>query len=73
MEDAFDKKHKKSQVLADHAKGILAGGVTSELRASSPYPLFIERAEGAHKWDADGNEYIDYCMGSAALMLGHAR
>jgi glutamate-1-semialdehyde 2,1-aminomutase len=72
MKDAFDEKHQKSQVLADQAKGILAGGVTHELRAASPYPLFIERAEGAHKWDVDGNEYIDYCMGSAALMLGHA-
>ncbi|MDA1000387.1 MAG: aspartate aminotransferase family protein, partial [bacterium] len=56
----------------DEAKNVLAGGVTSELRASDPFPLFIERAEGARKWDADGNEYIDYSMGSAALLLGHA-
>ena len=30
------------------------------------------RAKGAHKWDADGNEYVDYAMGSASMLLGHA-
>ncbi len=72
MNDAFEKKHGTSRTLAERAKGILAGGVSGEFRAASPFPVFIDRAEGARKWDADGNEFIDYSMGSAALMLGHA-
>jgi len=35
-------------------------------------PFFIERAEGAKIWDADGNEYIDYVCSWGALILGHA-
>jgi glutamate-1-semialdehyde 2,1-aminomutase len=36
-----------------------------------PFPLFVERADGAYKWDADGNQYIDYWMGHGALLFGH--
>ena len=70
--DTFEKEREGSKALFEKAQGILAGGVTSELRTAAPFPLFIERAEGARKWDTDGNEYIDYSMGSAALLLGHA-
>jgi glutamate-1-semialdehyde 2,1-aminomutase len=37
-----------------------------------PFPIAVARASGARKWDVDGNEYIDYHLGSAALLLGHA-
>ncbi|MFC1491287.1 aspartate aminotransferase family protein [Nitrospinota bacterium] len=70
--EAFERSRQKSKALSERAKRSIAGGVTSELRAASPFPIFFERAEGSHKWDVDGNEYIDYCMGSAALLLGHA-
>ena len=36
-----------------------------------PYGIYCERAEGARKWDADGNEYVDYYGGHGALLLGH--
>jgi glutamate-1-semialdehyde 2,1-aminomutase len=35
-------------------------------------PLFIERGKGSHMWDADNNEYIDYCSSWGPLILGHA-
>ncbi len=35
-------------------------------------PLFIERGKGAHIWDADGNEFIDFCCSWGPLILGHA-
>src|SRR5262245_40273033 len=37
-----------------------------------PFPLYVARAEGAFKWDVDGNRYIDYWMGHGALLLGHS-
>jgi glutamate-1-semialdehyde 2,1-aminomutase len=70
--DDFESARVRSKALAERAKGAIAGGVTSELRAALPFPIFIDRADGSRKWDADGNEYIDYSMGSAALMLGHS-
>ena len=39
---------------------------------SDPFPLVIARGSGPRKWDIDGNEYVDYGMGSASLLLGHA-
>src|SRR5206468_4858430 len=32
---------------------------------------YVARAEGAYKWDVDGNRYVDYWMGHGALLLGH--
>ena len=72
MTEAFERSRPTSKALFARAQGTLAGGITSELRAAEPFPIFIDRAEGSRKWDVDGNEYVDYSMGSAALLLGHA-
>jgi glutamate-1-semialdehyde 2,1-aminomutase len=51
----------------------LAGGVSSGLRRSArPYPLFYTHGSGAHVWDVDRNEYIDYGLAWGPLILGHA-
>jgi glutamate-1-semialdehyde 2,1-aminomutase/spore coat polysaccharide biosynthesis protein SpsF len=34
-------------------------------------PLFLQRADGSHVWDVDGNEYIDYPMALGPIVLGH--
>lgn len=36
------------------------------------YPLVVERGQGSHIWDVDGNEYIDMTMGFGALLFGHS-
>lgn len=41
-------------------------------RRGHPYPQFIARAKGAHVWDADGHQFVDYTMGWGATILGHA-
>jgi glutamate-1-semialdehyde 2,1-aminomutase len=38
----------------------------------SPFPPFMDRAKGARLWDADGNEYIDFCLGDTGAMAGHS-
>lgn len=38
----------------------------------SPGPIFLERGDGSHVWDADGNEYVDFMMSFGALIHGHA-
>jgi glutamate-1-semialdehyde 2,1-aminomutase len=32
--------------------------------------IVIARGEGA-VWDEDGNEYVDYLIGSGPMLLGH--
>ena len=61
--------------LFESAKKFFPGGVNSPVRAFKSVggnPLFIDRGKGSHIWDADGNEYIDYCCSWGPLILGHA-
>ncbi len=63
----------RSQELLDRAKQLLPGGVSSNVRISSPpFPLFFEKAEGATITDVDGNTYIDYVLGQGPMLLGHS-
>ena len=36
------------------------------------YPLVMERGEGAHVWDVDGNRFLDFTTGIAVTSTGHA-
>lgn len=56
---------------AHRARLALPGGVSHELRYRDPHPVFIDRAQGAEKWDVEGRRYVDFKMGSASQMLGH--
>lgn len=60
-----------SAALAARAAESLPGGVTHDSWYLQPYPTFVARASGSHKWDVDGNEYVDYAGGHGALLLGH--
>jgi glutamate-1-semialdehyde 2,1-aminomutase len=68
---AYRAKTPKSAELAERARESFPSGITHDSRHISPYGLYITRAEGGHKWDADGNEYVDFFGGHGALILGH--
>ena len=64
-----------SQKLYQRAVQRIPGGVNSPVRAWRAVggePIFIQRARGAHLWDADGREYIDYVGSWGPMILGHA-
>ncbi len=68
-------KQDQSEKLYNEALEYLPGGVDSPVRAFRSVggtPLFIEKGKGSRFTDADGNEYIDYCMSWGPLILGHA-
>jgi glutamate-1-semialdehyde 2,1-aminomutase len=69
---AFARQRPKARALYERARSLLAGGVGHDLRYNDLAPTYVTHAQGARKWDVDGNEYIDYGMGNAALLLGHA-
>jgi glutamate-1-semialdehyde 2,1-aminomutase len=65
----------KSQALFAEALKFIPGGVNSPVRAFRAVggqPFFVNRAKGAHVWDVDGNEYIDYVCTWGPAILGHA-
>ena len=66
--------HTLSRQLFERARLSIPGGVNSPVRAYRSVggtPPFIERGEGSHIFDADGNEYIDYIGSWGPLILGH--
>lgn len=68
-------KTTESAQLFEKAKTFFPGGVNSPVRAFKSVggnPLFMDRGKGSHIWDADNNEYIDYCCSWGPLILGHA-
>ena len=69
--ERYIQKFRTSGELYERGKGVVAGGSHGS-RAVHPHPLFVNEAEGAVKYDVDGNELIDYMMGYGALLLGHA-
>ncbi|MGD0738142.1 MAG: glutamate-1-semialdehyde 2,1-aminomutase [Terracidiphilus sp.] len=65
----------RSQALQERAERYFPGGVNSPVRAFRAVggaPPFIDRAESAYLYDADGNRYIDYFGSWGPMILGHA-
>ncbi|MGZ4967519.1 MAG: glutamate-1-semialdehyde 2,1-aminomutase, partial [Chthoniobacterales bacterium] len=65
----------RSSHLFAAARARIPGGVNSPVRAFRGLgrePFFVDRAAGAHIWDVDGNELIDYVGTWGPAILGHA-
>ena len=70
----MSKSYAKSDQLFEAAKKVIPGGVNSPVRAFRSVgrnPIFIERAEGAHLYDVDGNKYLDLICSWGPMILGH--
>ncbi|WP_217698224.1 aspartate aminotransferase family protein [Novosphingobium mathurense] len=61
----------KSDAYHEAARGIIPGGVNSNVRLGG-WPLCFESARGPILVDLDGNEYVDYALGMGPAILGHA-
>jgi glutamate-1-semialdehyde 2,1-aminomutase len=75
MPSATSRKVEQSRRLQQRAESMIPGGVNSPVRAFRSVggdPPFIVKGQGAHMWDADGNELIDYIGSWGPLILGHA-
>ena len=66
----FDEKCGRSKVMTDEAKKYIPGGVQHNLAFNYPFPIAIEKAEGAYMWDLDGNRYIDFLQAGGPTVLG---
>ncbi|HTY87558.1 MAG TPA: glutamate-1-semialdehyde 2,1-aminomutase [Candidatus Acidoferrum sp.] len=65
----------KSEALFAEALEYIPGGVNSPVRAFRAvggHPFFVRRAKGAHVWDVDGHELVDYVLTWGPAILGHA-
>ncbi|HKI36157.1 MAG TPA: aminotransferase class III-fold pyridoxal phosphate-dependent enzyme [Gemmataceae bacterium] len=68
----YEASFPTSRRLYEQARTVFPNGVTHDLRSLEPFPIYVERALGSHKWDVDGHELIDYWSGHGAILLGHS-
>jgi len=64
----------RNDQLFERAKQFIPGGVNSPVRAFRAVggtPRFVQRAQGAYFWDANGQKYIDYIGSWGPMILGH--
>lgn len=61
---------------AARLRELVPGGAHTYAKGPDQYPLdcapIITRGSGAHVWDVDGNEYVEYGSGLRSVILGHA-
>ncbi len=68
---AYRARTPRAAELARQARDFIPSGIVHDSRRTWPYSIYGDRAAGSHKWDVDGNEYIDYYGGHGSLILGH--
>lgn len=68
----LDARTKKSAQMYERARQTLSGGVASSYQLRDPWPIYLERGAGAHVWDVDGNQMVDFHNGFGSMVQGHA-
>ena len=70
----FLQRNPKSRTLADQSSKHWLRGVPMHWMVDwgTPFPLFIAHATGVDLSDADGNTYVDFCLGDTGAMFGHS-
>ncbi len=68
----YAAKTGRSRALFEEALAVMPGGNTRTTTFFDPYPFYIQRGQGAHVWDADGIERVDFNGNYTSLILGHA-
>ncbi len=64
--------HQKNEEWYERAVGVMPGGQSNLRMPLGVKPLFIESGKGAHLWDVDGNEYIDFMCGAGPGIFGYS-
>jgi glutamate-1-semialdehyde 2,1-aminomutase len=72
LSERYEAEFAGSRKLHEQARTLFPNGVTHDLRHLEPFPVYVDWAHGASKWDVDGHELIDYWAGHGALLLGHS-
>ncbi len=73
-ERRFIEANPRSRALHEQAKASLLDGVPMNwmVKWASPFPVFVDWAEGARFADVDGHDYVDFCLGDTGAMAGHS-
>jgi len=56
----LDEATPASKAMFERARAVMPGGVPSSYQSRHPWPLYLERGEGAVVWDVDGRRLWDF-------------
>ncbi len=69
-------KFEKNNELSKKAHHFIPGGAHTYSKGDDQFPSnapkIIDRGEGCHLWDVDGNKWLDLGMSLGTMVLGHA-
>ncbi len=68
----LDERTQGSKRMYERARQSLVGGVASSYQTRDPWPIYLSEGKGAHVWDVDGNEMLDFHNGFGSMVQGHA-
>jgi glutamate-1-semialdehyde 2,1-aminomutase len=68
----YRERTARSGELYARASRVMPGGVPSSFQRNDPWPVYLQRGEGARVWDVDGSEYVDFHNGFGVMCVGHA-
>jgi glutamate-1-semialdehyde 2,1-aminomutase len=71
-EAEYTSKTGRSRSLHEQAVAVMPGGNSRTTTFFDPYPFYVQRGHGAHVWDADGIDRLDFNGNYTSLILGHA-
>jgi glutamate-1-semialdehyde 2,1-aminomutase len=72
MSTGYERRTPVSKGLRAAFRAVLPGGDTRSVASFAPYPVVVDRGEGARIWDVDGNDYVDLLNNYTSLVHGHA-
>ena len=71
VEAKYHEHYAQSHKLFETAEATFPDGVTHDARHFQPFPIYVQRAQGSHKWTIEGHELVDLWVGHGSLLLGH--
>ncbi len=71
-EEEYRARNPNSLAQYEAACAAMPGGNTRASIFTSPFPLTIAKGDGAHIWDLDGHEYVDFLAEFTAGLFGHS-
>lgn len=71
-----NKNFAKSELLLKRVKSLIPAGASTYSKSYRYFcegaaPAFLDRGQGSHVWDVDGNEYIDYVLALGPVIVGY--
>jgi len=72
----MDKKYTKSEALLVRARKVTPLGSQTYSKSVRYFcegaaPAFLERGQGSHVWDVDGNEFVDFMCALGPVTVGY--